>query len=455
MKEAIKMRKKSATRWNTDTFKERMKEINPNIKILGEYVNAKTKIKCICLVCGYDDWYPTAESLLSGHGCPKCQIKRRSELQKKSQKDFENDLYKTNPNLEIVGKYININTDILTRCKIDGYTWEANPYYLLHGCGCPVCSNHRTVKGINDIATTRPDLIKYFDNIEDAYSSTEGSSKKHNLHCPFCLYKKKLSNSILSKYGFSCPVCSDNISYPNKFSRAFIKQLPVENFIAEYSPYWAGRKRYDNYFEYNGQAYILEMDGAWHYKDNNMSNQSAEISKNIDNEKDIMAKEHNIIVIRIDCKKSEKDYIKNNIIDSCLNDLFDLSNIDWDLCNKMGHKNLIKEVCDYYMNVSKVIKEISIYFSIHRKTIERYLMQGYECGWCTYKGKRNNCKNGGSASKAINVFKDGKLVHSFCSVTQGSIDMRKIYNTVFNKGQITDCCKGRKDFYKGFQFTYA
>ena len=57
-----------------------------------------------------------------------------------------------------------------------------------------------------------------------------------------------------------------------------------------------------------------------------------------------MAKEHNIIVIRIDCKKSEKDYIKNNIIDSCLNDLFDLSNIDWDLCNKMGHKNLIKEV---------------------------------------------------------------------------------------------------------------
>ena len=46
----------------------------------------------------------------------------------------------------------------------------------------------------------------------------------------------------------------------------------MENFIAEYSPYWAGRKRYDNYFEYNGQAYILEMDGAWHYKDNNMSN---------------------------------------------------------------------------------------------------------------------------------------------------------------------------------------
>ena len=42
MKEAIKMRKR--TYWNTDSFKERMNEINPNIEIFGEYVNGKTPI---------------------------------------------------------------------------------------------------------------------------------------------------------------------------------------------------------------------------------------------------------------------------------------------------------------------------------------------------------------------------------------------------------------------------
>ena len=37
MSEAIKIRKR--TYWNTETFKERMKEINPNIEVLGEYIN--------------------------------------------------------------------------------------------------------------------------------------------------------------------------------------------------------------------------------------------------------------------------------------------------------------------------------------------------------------------------------------------------------------------------------
>ena len=444
--------KKKPTMWNTETFKEEMRKINPNIEILGEYVKAKIKIKCNCLIDGHT-WYPYPCGLLAGHGCPECSKRFLRESQKKSQEEFESELYKENQNLEILGEYINCDTDILTKCKIDGYTWYANPYYLLHGCGCPVCSNHRTVKGINDIATTRPDLTKYFDNIEDAYSSTEGSQKEHDLHCPSCLYKKKLSNSVLSKYGFSCPVCNDNISYPNKFSRALLKQLPIQNFIAEYSPNWASRKRYDNYFEYKGKNYILEMDGGWHYKDNNLSNQSAEQSKSIDNEKDRIAEEHGINVIRIECKKSEKEYIKKNIINSCLNSIFDLSNIDWDFCDKGACKNIIKEVCDYYMNISTKIAQISRDFSISRTTARHYLRKGSEFGWCNYNSV--NKQKGNITSKKINVYKDDKLLHTFDSITQSAMEMRKFYNVIFNIGTIIDCCKGRIDSYKGFQFEYA
>jgi hypothetical protein len=36
--------------------------------------------------------------------------------------------------------------------------------------GCNVCYNRKTIRGINDISTTAPDLIKYLSNTEDAYN---------------------------------------------------------------------------------------------------------------------------------------------------------------------------------------------------------------------------------------------------------------------------------------------
>ena len=35
-------------------------------------------------------------------------------------------------NIEILGEYINIDTKIKCRCKIDGYKWETIPYSLLN-----------------------------------------------------------------------------------------------------------------------------------------------------------------------------------------------------------------------------------------------------------------------------------------------------------------------------------
>ena len=49
-----------------------MKDINPTIKIIGKYVNCKTKIKCKCLVCG-TVWEATPSNLLKYRGCPACK----------------------------------------------------------------------------------------------------------------------------------------------------------------------------------------------------------------------------------------------------------------------------------------------------------------------------------------------------------------------------------------------
>ena len=50
------------------------------------------------------------------------------------------DLNNVNPDIEVLGKYINSMTPILVKCKIDGYEWNAVPSRLLIGRGCPACN---------------------------------------------------------------------------------------------------------------------------------------------------------------------------------------------------------------------------------------------------------------------------------------------------------------------------
>ena len=216
-----------------------------------------------------------------------------------------------NNNIEIIGRYINSQTKIKCRCKTDNYIWDALPQNLLRGEKCPICQNKKVLKGINDIATTNPEMIPYFKNIDDAYRYTAKSGKKVDFKCPKCGAIKNMSIYNMYTNGFVCPKCSDGISYPNKFSRYFLSQLPIKNIKYEYSPIWARPYYYDNYFEYNGKKYILEMDGGFHYRDVSFSQDKISYlkdTKSRDEKKNLLAKEHNIILIRINSIISDKEY---------------------------------------------------------------------------------------------------------------------------------------------------
>ena len=66
-----------------------------------------------------------------------------------------------------------------------------------------------------------------------------------------------------------------------------------------------------------------------------------------DKEKNILASNHNIIMIRIDCKESNLNYIKNNIINSQLSVLFNLKNVDWNHIDALSkNKNFYKDLCN-------------------------------------------------------------------------------------------------------------
>lgn len=289
-----------------------------------------------------------------------------------------------NPTIEIVGEYIKCDKKIKCHCNVCNQDFDALPSNLLRGHGCPVCSGRTVAVGFNDIATTAPQLVKYFVNKNDAYSYTKNSHEEVLVRCPDCGYEKTMVIKNLYTQGFGCQQCGDGISYPNKFSRCLVSQLPVQNVHFEYSPDWVGHRFYDSYFEYNGLPYIIEMDGGFHSNDNRMNGQTKEETQAADREKDALALEHGITVIRIDAEDSDASYIKASIMESELANIFDLSSIDWNLCDQFATENFVKAVAEYYEKekYNKSIQEIADDLRIPIGAVYKYREIGNKFGWC-------------------------------------------------------------------------
>lgn len=238
--------------------------------------------------------------------------------------------------------------------------------------------------GYNDMWTTRPDMAKLLKNPEDGYKYTKSSHSRAYFICPQCGEILYLCINDVCNRGINCNFCSDGVSYPNKFARTLFRQLPVDNYDYEYHPEWAKPYFYDNYFEYNGIKYIVEMDGGFHYKDRLCFNKSLKERQSVDEIKNKLASQNGIRMIRIDCMKSEYNYIKNNILLSEMNDIFDLSHVDWDLCDAMAQKNLVKQACNLYSSGIEDLNQIAESLCVSRSTIQRYVKIGSKHGWCDY-----------------------------------------------------------------------
>lgn len=116
--------------------------VNSDIAVVDKYINSYTKIKHLCLKCGYE-WTAKPNSLLHGNHCPQCSMHRKPHEQ------YVKELAIKNPNIEVIDGYINANTNIMHRCTICGYEWMLRPNHALNGLGCPSCretSGERQVK---------------------------------------------------------------------------------------------------------------------------------------------------------------------------------------------------------------------------------------------------------------------------------------------------------------------
>ncbi|MBO5828793.1 MAG: zinc-ribbon domain-containing protein [Paludibacteraceae bacterium] len=391
---------------------------NPNIEVVGKYINSKTKILHRCKICNCE-WLAKPNSILSLHShCPECSKIHKMELLRKSPEQYVLELAIKNPNIEVVEQYIDAKTKILHRCKVCGHEWNPSPYNVLNnGSGCPICAgkvigNPPEYKNSIWASEYREYFFKYMTE-EQMKTYMPNSTQKIELPCPCCYRFKFITPSDLLNTGYGCSYCSDGVSYPNKFGRALIEQLSVNNMQNEYSPDWCiinGNKcRYDIYFEYDNHKYIVEMDGGLGHGNRIFGTKDKD---NIGLERDIkknnLAKEHDIQIIRIDCIKSEQEYIKNSVLESQLNTIFDLSNIDWAYCDRIASSNNIFEAAVLW-NEGLSTKAISEKLYVHRQTVYRYLIKAKQLDLCDYskeESHKRSCIETKQLSKNKKIIKE-------------------------------------------------
>ena len=362
------------------------------------------------------------------------------------------------------------------KCKYDeGWIEEKD---LLHGQGCGCCNGKVVVKGINDISTTNPEMVKYFANIEDSYNYTYSSGERINFKCPNCGFEKEMIISNLYKFKFSCPNCSDGVSYPEKFIYNLLKQLKENNqlkdFVWQYTKInnkWVDSYRYDFYFKKDNEEYIIETHGEQHYRKCTNFKLSLEEEQENDKNKYELAidngiKDENYIVI--DCRKSDLNFIKNNILHSKLNELFNLRDIDWIKIGQDCETSLVKEVCEYWHLHNEINNEdlttgdLGKIFKLNYSTIRNYLKKGNSLDWCGYDTKEEIMKNKNRMkfkseeirSKKIEVFKDGISLGVFPSIKILSQKSEKIFGIKLIRRYISEVANNKQQQYKGFTFKF-
>lgn len=298
------------------------------------------------------------------------------------------------------------------KCGFDGgehyYNGEYKKEYWIkeaqinnkNGLGC--CSSQFCVKGINDMWTTNPDIAELLSNKEDGYKYTMGTGTKLYFKCPYCGRDNLIQPVNVKKFNKVNCTCSDGVSYPEKFMASLLEQLNIE-FIKEIKFDWCKFifkdketfGRYDFYIP--SKQLIIEMDGGFHNQNNSLNGKTVQDSKYLDKIKDELAIQHNLKIIRINCDypciSKRFKFIKENTIKE-LNNIFALSNVDWEKCNEYTYKNLYKEICDYWNNKKdkKSIKIVAKELSLGTTQVSNALKIGNELGWCEYS-KKVNYKN--------------------------------------------------------------
>lgn len=192
-------------------------DYNSNGELTPENVTGGSNKKAfwICKKCGYN-WQATIYSRAKyGNGCPYCAGK----IMLKGVNDLKTNFkilceeWDVEKNGNTPDDYAcNSNKKAFWVCKKCGYNWQTSICSRVkQGYGCPCCANKVVVVGINDLATTHPDLAEELCFEENGgltpHQITIGSNKEPYWKCRKCgrIWKARVTHRA---EGHGCPFCA-------------------------------------------------------------------------------------------------------------------------------------------------------------------------------------------------------------------------------------------------------
>ena len=355
---------------------------------------------------------------------------------------------------KIIDRFIEHGRKYKIKCLTCGYEFKRKETDVERGRGCPCCSGRIVVSGINDMWTTNSELAKLLADPNDGYKYTEFANQILEWKCPDCGELINKMASTVNERGLGCRSCGNGISYPNRFMFNFLRELNV-NFKSEKIFDWSEGRLYDFYLEdYN---YIIEVHGMQHYRDCGFTAGVKEQQK-IDKYKEKLAKKNKIDkYIVIDCRYSESEYIMNNIKNSLLGQMFDLTSIDVDKLDKKSRTKIMFEIIELYKNGMEV-SEIAKIYDITVNATYNYLHKAEKMNLIKFDYNKSKKIRGMNSHKTyyqnhstpIKCIENG---YCFGSLALIESESKKIFGNKILKSCVCVALKNNKQTY-GYTFKY-
>lgn len=117
--------------------------------------------------------------------------------------------YEQNVGINITDVTTGSGKKVWWKCN-EGHSWEAFIYSRVNGNSCPYCSGLYPIPGVNDLATTNPELVAEWDGEKNTEKITECKSGSQKKVYWKCIEGHSWEATIASRalLGTKCPYCS-------------------------------------------------------------------------------------------------------------------------------------------------------------------------------------------------------------------------------------------------------
>lgn len=297
-----------------EEYVEELKIKNPTVEVVEQYININTPIKHHCLIHDVF-WKTTPGRALRGVGCEECRIEKFRQIRCKTHEQYVKEVADINPDIIVVGKYIDARTPIEYFCKKHGVLWNSYPDNVLRGIGCKECGNEKArdknIKShdqyVDDLYVTNSD-IEVIGEYKGAHTAI-----LHRCRIDGYVWLSKPINTLSGK---GCPQCNEsrgerqvrqwlekhNIKY--QYQKTFddcrdIRVLPFDFYIPEHNVC----------IEYDGEQHFrpVKFDG----KNDEFATRQFEKTRYHDQLKTKYCNVHNIHLLRIPYFKNIEEELNN------------------------------------------------------------------------------------------------------------------------------------------------